>query len=382
MGGISPNKFIALAIVLFLVTAGLYCRIPQVAVFVLAATLQAPQTNPFIPREAMNEWGSIAPQKTLCTPRFSGTAVTYHPEYHSFQAGTAIRCIEAAAALNVEYLRSDVRWSAVLPDGETPNQDAFGWYRSFFGTARTYGLQPIIVLSSPPRGVRHLPNTELLQRWQIYVEQVVLNLGDLCNIYQVLNEPNNPIYAIFDKETLPKAIIVASQSIKANVTDAKIVVNFLVDIPRWRQEAERLLFKTGTSIDVVGIDHYPGTWTIGPTRGWGCGIKMLSKIDPTKPETPWYGRKLAIAETGYSTNVPILRGPREQEHFFRDLDQNLQHLGTLREALLFVGFYELCDSDSRAFLNPEAHFGLLKGDCITRKPAFTIAQRISLERIP
>lgn len=374
-------KPLIVLIILLLVIAGIYLRLPQVALFIVAAAAEAPWRDEVsIPHGAVDGWESSAPRREMRTARPSGTAVTYHPEYHKFRASQAVRCLEAAAALEVEYLRSDVRWSAVLPDGKTPDQSAFAWYRSFFRTAHAYGLQPVIVLSNPPKAVRRLPAHELLQRWQLFVEQVILNLGDLCKMYQVVNEPNNPVYGMFDAETLPQAVVVASRLIKGRVNGAKVVVNFLVDIPYWRSKAERLLSQTGTSIDIVGIDHYPGTWTIGPRRSWAAGIRMLSEIDPASPGTAWYGRELAIAETGYASNLPGLRGPDQQQHFFLDLERRLRRLGTSRGALAFVGFYELCDSDSRAFLNPEAHFGLLEDDCVTRKPAFAVAQRISLER--
>jgi hypothetical protein len=86
-------------------------------------------------------------------------------------------------------------------------------------------------------------------------------------------------------------------------------------------------------------------------------------------------------ETGFSTNLSGLRGPDQQKYFFLDLKQTLRNHSPFRNRLLFVGFYELCDSDSHAFLNPEAHFGLLNDDCTTRKPAFAIAQLISLEEM-
>lgn len=375
-------KLLALAILVPLVSVGVYYRVPQVAIFAVTAALYSPWQNNFsIPREAANSWASVTPQTVTRTTHLSGTAVTYHPEYHNFKAFQASRALEEAAALGVEFVRTDVRWSAVLPDGVTPNKTAFAWYRSFFETSRAYGLKPLIVLSSPPKTIRHLPKRELLNRWQLFVEQVVSHLGDLCITYQVINEPNNPVYSIFDSETLPEAVMTASHLIKSRVNGAKVLVNFLVDIPHWRRDAERLLSQTGTSIDIVGVDHYPGTWAIGPSNGWASGIRMLSGIDTTRPGTLWYGRKLAIVETGFSTNLSGLRGPDQQKYFFLDLKQTLRNHSPFRNRLLFVGFYELCDSDSHAFLNPEAHFGLLNDDCTTRKPAFAIAQLISLEEM-
>jgi len=377
----SPRvKLLILVILVPVLAIGVYYRVPQVAIFAAAAAFHSIGQNDYkIPHEAADGWANVAPLTIMRAKRLSGTAVTYHPEYQNYQASLASRGLKEAADLGVEYVRADVRWSAVLPDGKTPDKPAFAWYRSFFEAARAYGLNPMIVLSSPPELVRHLPKREILDRWELFVEQVVSHYGDLCVTFQVLNEPNNPIYSIFDSETLPKAVITASQIIKKRVPDAKILVNFLVDIPRWQQDAELLLSQTGSFIDVVGIDHYPGTWAFGPSAGWLSGTRMLSGIDTTVPGTPWYGRRLAIMETGFSTNVPSLRGPDQQKDFFLDLEKSLRNLGPLRNRIFFVGFYELCDSNSQAFLNPEAHFGLLKDDCATRKPAFAVAQQISLE---
>ena len=370
---------LSLAILVSIVSVGLYYRVLQVAIFAIAAVINTPRQNRFsISPQAAESWASVTHQGVVRTPNLSGTAVTYHPEYHAYQASQAMRALGEASALGAEYIRADVRWSAVLPDGVTPNKAAFAWYRSFFKTAALYGLKPLIVLSSPPASVSHLPKPELLKRWNLFVEQVTYNFGDRCLLYQVLNEPNNPFYSIFDAESLPAAVMSASHLIKSHVDGAKVLVNFLVDVPHWRRDVEQLLSQTGRSIDVVGIDHYPGTWEFGPNEGWGAAIQMLSAIDTTVPGTLWYGRGLAIMETGFSTNLPGLRGPDEQKSFFADLEQNLRHIGPFRDRLMFVGFYELCDSDSHAFLNPEAHFGLLYDDCFKRKPAFDIAQKISL----
>ena len=247
----------------------------QVSIFAAAAALRTPWQNDFsISREAADSWAGVTPQGTIRTGHPSGTAVTYHPEYHDFNASQHQGLAEAAA-LGVEFVRADVRWCAVLPDGVTPDIKAFEWYRTFFKTARSYGLTPMIVLSSPPKSVRHLTQREILKRWQLFVEQVVSNLGDLSITYQVLNEPNNPIYSIFDSETLPTAVMSAARLIKSRVPGAKVLVNFLVDIPHWQRNAERLLSQTGSSIDVVGIDHYPGTWAL---RRNGMDIRRTNAL--------------------------------------------------------------------------------------------------------
>lgn len=373
-------KLFLIIFLMLLVLIGFYYRVLQVALFALAAYHTSTHHNFSILPEAAESWTSVLPLNLKRKPRLTGTVVTFHPEYLNFNVSRVRHGFEEAAALNVEFVRTDVRWSAILPDGVTPDRNALNWYKSFFETARSYGLRPMIVLSSPPSSVRHLPKRELLNLWQLYIEQVVSDLGNLCNTFQILNEPNNPIYSVFDSSTLPKAVMIASQLIKNRVSGAKIIINYLADLPHWRRDAEHLLSQTGKSIDIVGIDHYPGTWAIGPNKGWASCMHTLSGIDTTTPGTVWYGRQLAIMETGFSTNIPWLRGATQQKDFYLDLDKNLRKIGPLRSRILFVGFYELCDSNSHAFLNPEAHFGLLMNDCATRKPAFAIAKQISLRR--
>jgi hypothetical protein len=83
-------------------------------------------------------------------------------------------------------------------------------------------------------------------------------------------------------------------------------------------------------------------------------------------------------ETGYSTNVPRLRGDREQVVYYRSLAEPICSLNRQsNNSVSLVGFYELCDSDTNALLDPEAHFGLLQSVSLTHKPAFVEAQRIS-----
>ena len=182
---------------------------------------------------------------------------------------------------------------------------------------------------------------------------------------------------MFSPNDLPNAVVTAARCIKTQVPGAQIVVNFLIDLPGWRSKAERLLAATGTSIDVVGIDHYPGTWTVGSDKSWKAGVQALSEINLDLPGSVWSGRRLAIMETGYASNLSWLRGPGGQERFFLSLERALPRLQGLRSPPSFVGFYEICDRNSGVLLDPEAQFGILEDDCLTRKPAFAVARRIS-----
>ena len=95
-------KLLVLTILVSLLSVGLYYRVLQVAIFAVAAALHSPWQNDFsISREAADGWASVTPKTVIRTTHLSGTAVTYHPEYHDFHASQALRGLEEAAALGV-----------------------------------------------------------------------------------------------------------------------------------------------------------------------------------------------------------------------------------------------------------------------------------------
>ena len=76
-------KLFVIVLLASLVSAGLYYRILQVSIFAAAAAVRTPWQNDFsISREAADSWAGVTPQGTIRTGHPSGTAVTYHPEYH------------------------------------------------------------------------------------------------------------------------------------------------------------------------------------------------------------------------------------------------------------------------------------------------------------
>jgi hypothetical protein len=81
-------------------------------------------------------------------------------------------------------------------------------------------------------------------------------------------------------------------------------------------------------------------------------------------------------ETGFSTNAPM----RDQEHqteYFEiamKVAAILKRLSSKTDPLF--GIYELCDGDSSAWLDPEAHFGLLTSDLRPKRAFETVASAL------
>ncbi len=86
----------------------------------------------------------------------------------------------------------------------------------------------------------------------------------------------------------------------------------------------------------------------------------------------------AVLETGYSTNFPIGRTTKAQAGYFQGSEKVLTRLDaeTAPNGLVWLGVHELCDEDTKALLDPEAHFGLLTSDSLKPKVGYSELQRI------
>jgi hypothetical protein len=82
-------------------------------------------------------------------------------------------------------------------------------------------------------------------------------------------------------------------------------------------------------------------------------------------------------ETGFSTNTTMRNQECQAEYFekamrvARNLKRNSLGNGPV------LGIYELCDGDSSAWLDPEAHFGLLTSDLKPKKAFSTVKQIVA-----
>src|ERR1035438_2903326 len=177
-------------------------RIPQVSAFMIAAGLRKRLLSSNTPdfRTLAPEWRNLQALQSPSTSHSRGL-ITYHPWYDNFNASIANRCLAETAELGAHYARIDVRWQDLIPDGQNVNEAAWTWYQHYLVAARSwYGLEPLIVLSNPPNCVQHLPIRARLSAWATYVETIARRTGELCKIFQVLNEPNNPVYRFFPNQ--------------------------------------------------------------------------------------------------------------------------------------------------------------------------------------
>lgn len=357
-------------------TVAWFSRIPQVAAFVTASRLRRLHLRPTHPASETPKWGTQVPEPfTSLNPR---GLITYHPEYHSYDPELAMQSLRATGMLGTGWLRTDLRWREILPDGNNPDQQALEWYRKFVSFSDGCGFRNLVVLSTPPDAFFKMAPAAKLDAWSKYVTVVSEALGQWCSAYQMMNEPNGPVYRFFNSQESAVAITRAASTIRAQFPQAHIAVNVSIEIWGWRKYLEQLLRDSGTIVDVVGLDHYPGTWTIWGQGDWSDVIELSSAVATAEPGSLWHGRHICIMETGYSTNAPS-RGQEQQKAFYGGLNQVRQ---LLRQSsipgLPVLGIYELCDWDSSAGLDPEAHFGILDSQ-LKPKESFEVVKSLIKE---
>jgi hypothetical protein len=324
-------------------------------------------------------WKSVEPSRKYPASGSRGM-ITYHPWYHQFQPSVANRCLAEAAELGAGYIRIDIRWKDLFPDGHVLNEAAWTWYDNYLTAATNwYGLKTFIVLSNAPRAALRFPVDQRLNAWSEYVQVVAERVGERCYGYQILNEPNNPVFKIFPDDCLMSALLTAASIIRRINPEARTAINILADLPGWLGKLEDICEKTDGAIDIAGLDFYPDTWTVSVGSAASNWSHLTNRIIAKRGNegSPLQGVPIAILETGYSTNVPWFRDERHQARYFEALGRAAKSLDDRlgRDAVLFLGVHELTDSDSNGRpVDPEAHFGLLRSDTLEHKAGYRVVQ--------
>jgi hypothetical protein len=302
--------------------------------------------------------------------------ITYHPEYHHFDPGMAISSLSACVELRIGWLRTDVRWNELIPDGIHADPEALAWYRNFLKTVKSCGLRNMVVLSSPPPAVLSQKSSGRLEAWGRFVRLVVGELGTFCSAYQLMNEPNGPIYGFLPQHDCVTAIVEGASIVHTADSAATVAINISMEVWGWREFLMDILSASGSAVDLIGLDHYPGTWTVGRSDRWTAVAEISDVIASATPESPWFDRRLAIMETGYSTNS-FLRDELEQSHYFKSFQEFIARLNINQpRKRLLCGIYELCDGNSEVWLDPEAHFGIMTTNLKPKAAFATVAQLI------
>jgi hypothetical protein len=228
-------------------------RLIQVAAFAAAAGLrgQYRAQKPGRAASRSSEWLTVPHPATARAPMSPHVLVTYHPEYHAFDPGRAIASLLAATQLGVGWIRTDIRWREILPDGVARDLSALAWYRDFLTAVCACGLKPLLVLSTPPEAVLRRKGSERLESWSRFVEVVATDLGSLCGVYQLMNEPNNPVYSFFPLAEAAGALTRGASIIRSLRPEAKLAINVSMEFWGWRAFLTDILRLSGLSVPEI-----------------------------------------------------------------------------------------------------------------------------------
>lgn len=271
------------------------------------------------------------------------------------------RALEHLQELGVRYVRVDLRWSQLEPVAGLVSSEAIAWYRHFLGRLVQAGIGIYGILYNPPAWACDLASRDLAgfhEAWRAYCRTCALEFGDLVNVWQVWNEPNNYVSHLKDdfnlfhtrafslggwKVTLPVDVNWPALAGLFKIarhelgSDAMLVYNVIpsvsdftpLTIPGWTEWdhfTDQFLDRAGDCVDAIALDHYPDTWVpgVGPLH-WDPLEAIARKVND--PRTAWYGKTVLIGEFGYSScpNVDLIKRPTRVRFFPEDHSEETMH---------------------------------------------------------
>lgn len=79
----------------------------------------------------------------------------------------------------------------------------------------------------------------------------------------------------------------------------------MADDPLWETAVDRWLDCAGDVIDGIGVDHYPGTWTLGEWTDWRP-LELLFELTGRRQ------KRAGVLETGFSSWSPTFASELDQ----------------------------------------------------------------------
>ncbi len=329
-------------------------------------------------------------------------SINLHPEDISEYAAKSgalslVTSLERIRGVGATMVRIDIPWMDIQPKEGSITDDNWCYTNTSNDKCETAGidffrnillpalrdasnpprLTPIVVLSRPPEwALNHYRNgnKELYwQEWQRYCRKLALMFGSDVYYYQMGNEANAGVDVAslvrvgdqISDEDDARQFTECRAGIARFDSSFETIVNVYANAPfdDWEADLDHWLGEAGGSIDIIAIDHYPGTWTFTNAEDW-------APLDSLFRQMSLYGKKGAIAETGYATHSSAIATEEGQRQWVLTALPIIKQKLSGRTDIVFANFYELFDSGDWDFIRPqEGHFGLLHTDG-TPKPAY------------
>lgn len=289
--------------------------------------------------------------------------------------------LEAIVDLGAKYVRTDFAWNFIQPfspEGKDMlwNKSALKTFQEYLQLLKKYNLELICILFRSPEWFDKLlfsgKKSEVWQAFYDYSFKVASLFGSQVKYYQLWNEPNNFVH---DSDAGNKCDFYAELMLQGDraVRDSKIgehtcSMNIMANNDNsWQNHLEQYFTHLNShdpyhTISVIGIDHYPGTWSLGPDS-WHDWRPLDAVVKLVKGNSFCAGKTIAIMETGYASrgHWPIVEADHHQEGQEQWINDSLNLL--LHKTLLynketpgmitFFNWYELQDGE----VNPKDIWG-------------------------
>lgn len=287
-----------------------------------------------------------------------------------------------AVALGAAGVRTDVFWYDVEPERDVWDEGKLLFYTSFVSKALAWGLDPMMILSGAPGWAIDLYEQDpaaFFAEYEAYVTEVVLWIGDRTTRYQLWNEANHlidPIDASDDWQLFARAGAI----VRALDPGAILFVNVYSDLLGWEAAVTGWVEQAGDAIDVIGIDHYPGTWACCSYTDWAPLDVLAARIND--PGDAWFGKQGAVLETGFSSWAWAVADEEDQRTWINEslpvVRQKMRANNQSQPNPIVLGvYYQLIDVDTGG-VGPEAHFGVLHSDLSPKLGTSDLGAQIAL----
>ncbi len=199
--------------------------------------------------------------------------------------------IEKAKDLNAKYIRFDLWWKDVNLRRISSTKMHLNTisYKAIINKIHQEGMDVIVILGSSggfPSWVNNLLEDAGTGYYATKVNGKdvkiptgrvnVKSLGYLITYYQLeLNHPADPIQMWDD----PQYIKALYDGISEHDYYFKTIVNAFADWAQWDYWLKYWLNSVGNCIDIVAIDHYPGTWAYESYDHWNELDTLFSIAD-------------------------------------------------------------------------------------------------------
>lgn len=308
----------------------------------------------------------------------------------------ATRAFAAARRLGCQIVRTDVAWKDLEPQRNNWSTTAADFYTQFFFAMGQAGLSPFVVLSGAPDWAKNILKSNRSLFFKAAYEyasralpMVVSNSSARPLRVQLWNELNH-IPSLWVRSSACGLLTALGRAARRahlpGASNVSLWVNVMADDPLWQASVDAWVAPTCARpyIDGIGIDHYPGTWTLGAWDDWGKLATLLRRVSaPSDSHDPWSGLRAAVLETGFSSWSRLIASEEMQAKWVNTslpalfatataAAASANHTTGTPAALELVNWYEMIDGKHKARepVPEEAHFGVMRWSSLEPKPAF------------